>query len=131
MPFFLGNFLNFVVYISGGVLMNCGVYCLLEYLKLYDIHVSIEYHDKEISMLSLIKILEEYDIKAEGYYLKSVFKDAPYILFLPKQRHFMLVKKIGWFVLICDQNVKDVYIPYFLYKLIYQGYYLKIVLDNE
>ena len=111
--------------------MNCGIYCLQEYLKLYGMDFEFTYDKEEISMLDLVNILDELEIKAEGYYSKKICLEDPYIVYLPKQRHFMLVKKIGWFVLICDQNIKDVYIPYFLFKLIYQGYYLKIVLDND
>ena len=110
--------------------MNCGIYCLQEYLKLYHIEHVFPYDRHEISMLELVDLLKELSIESNGYYCKKVYKDAPYILYLPKQRHFMLVKKIGWFVLLSDQNVKDIYVPYFLYKFIYQGYYLKIVLDN-
>ena len=110
--------------------MNCGIYCLQEYLKLYKIDYAITYEKDEISMLELVEILKEYNIESNGYFCKRVCKEAPYIVYLAKQKHFMLVKKIGWFVLLCDQNIKDVYIPYFLFKFIYQGYYLKIVLDN-
>ena len=110
--------------------MNCGVYCLQEYLKLYDIEHIFQCDKPEISMLDMVNLLNDLSIEAYGYYCKRVYKNSPYILYLPKQKHFMLVKKIGWFVLLCDQNVKDIYVPYFLFKFIYQGYYLKIVLDN-
>ena len=111
--------------------MNCGIYCLQEYLKLYDIQCSFHYDKSEISMLELVQLLDNLSIEANGYYSKRVYKNAPYILYLPKHKHFMLVKKIGWFVLLSDQNIKDLYVPYFIYKFIYQGYLLKIVLDND
>ena len=106
--------------------MNCGIYCLKEYLKLYDIEVDLNYEKPVISMLEIVNILKQMQIEASGYYCKHVLHEEPYIIYLPKQKHFMLVKKIGWFVHLCDQRVHSVWLPYFLYLFIYQGYYLKI-----
>ena len=39
--------------------MNCGIYCLKEYLKLYDIEVDLNYEKPVISMLEIVNILKE------------------------------------------------------------------------
>ena len=106
--------------------MNCGLYCMQEYAKMYGIKLDVYYDKQYMSMLQMIEMLKSYGIYANGYYRKSVCKQAPYIIFLPNQKHFMLVKKIGYMVELCDQRISSVKIPYILFKFLYRGYYLKI-----
>ena len=106
--------------------MNCGLYCMHEYVKDYGIRLDVVWYKEYMSMLEMKELFERYGVYANGYYSSKICKQAPYILYLPKQKHFMLVKKVGWFVTLCDQRVGEIRIPYVLYWLIYQGYYLKI-----
>ena len=106
--------------------MNCGIICLQEYLQVLGISIELHYEQDWISMLELKEILESYQIQANGYYSLLAPKEAPYIIFLPKQKHFMLVKKVGWMVHLFDQNIKDIQIPYVLFLFIYQRYFFKI-----
>lgn len=114
--------------------MNCGVICLLEYLK----ELGLESDEvKEslmryvrypyVSMYEMMEVLQPFGIEMEAYHWNKIDKKGPYLIYLKKQKHFMLVKQVGWMVTLFDQRIQNVKIPYFLYRFLYQGYYLKIV----
>lgn len=114
--------------------MNCGIVCLIEYIKMLEqdseevIAVLNQYLDCTfLSIYDLMNILKEHDILLEAYYWKKIDRKGPYIIYLKKQKHFILVKQVGLMVTLYDQRIKNVKIPFLLFWLLYQGYYLKII----
>ena len=72
--------------------MNCGIYCLKEYLKLYEIEIDFNYDKQMISMLEIVNLLKEknVDVKCGNSILTdrdSMQKaiDCGYVVFLEKR----------------------------------------------
>ena len=116
--------------------VHCGLKCVEEYYS--SINKSFEAVSKEItarececgiSVYDLVECLRNDGISANAYKCFFMYLKAPYIIYLPKQKHFMLVKKIGWMVEIHDSNFGSKTIPFIVYLFIYQNYI--ITLDNN
>ena len=115
--------------------MRCGIECVSEYLKLLDVEVSFPISELEhrmtpkgISIYDIINVLEKHCIEAHVYKCFFVCPKPPFIVYLSRKKHYLLVKKTGLFVELFDNNVGWIKIPVFIYFFISKRYV--IVLDK-
>ena len=110
--------------------MNCGVYCAIEYLKQLNIgSADLEIAAKELeerlnnglSIYDLTEVLNKYDYPLEAYRSKFKAFKTPYIMYLRKQKHYLLVTKESGQYYVWDQKIGKQKVSLFILRIIYQG----------
>ncbi len=80
--------------------MNCGIYCVREYLSLKNIsekkiviQLVARITERGISIHDIISVLRDNGLKMKAFKARKLPQELPVILYLPFFRHFILVIK--------------------------------------
>lgn len=108
--------------------MNCGVFSCQEYIRSLGGRMSgktrrmLEEHVRqgEISIQDILDVMN-----ASGYLLQAYRTDyrlfvPPYIIYLPRSRHFLTVLSVGSTVKLMDNRLGSVEIPLLFYRILYR-----------
>ncbi len=110
--------------------MNCGVYCAVEYLKQLKISSKVlELIVKELeqrlveglSIYDLLQVLNKYGYHLAAYHSRFKAFKTPYIIYLRRQKHYLLVTKENEQYYVWDQKIGKQKVKPFILRLIYQG----------
>ena len=110
--------------------MNCGVYCAIEYLKQLNISSKVleilikelEERSKDgLNIYDLIEVLNNYGYPLKAYRSRFIAFKTPYIMYLPRQQHYLLITKEENQYYVWDQRIKKRKVHPLILKFIYQG----------
>ena len=114
--------------------MNCGVFCVREYLRLMGIDSGgiIKELDGRVTrrglvMQDIIEVLRDHGIVCEGYYDPEVCYDFPYIMYDAVYRHYYLViSGDDRHVWMCDPLLGYVRVRRWFFRLFWRKYYVSL-----
>ncbi len=115
--------------------MNCGIYCVREYLRLKDLydgkiisHLERQMNDRGISVLDIIMAFRDNGLNIGAFRCKEVPDELPVIMYLPFFRHFILVvKKDSRFCYIADSMLGCCRIPRAFFRFLFSNICLMMV----
>ncbi|MBQ4253931.1 MAG: hypothetical protein II712_03800 [Erysipelotrichaceae bacterium] len=115
--------------------MNCGIYCVREYLRLKNINeqniierLESELNEKGISVFAITKAFRENGMNMKAAKVKNVPNELPVILYLPSLRHFILViRKDRLFFYIADNLLGFSRIPRPFFRFLFSNVCLMMI----
>lgn len=115
--------------------MNCGIYCVREYMKILGIdgngiisELEKSVSESGISVFQIVNCFRNNGLKMKAFRDRKLPERYPFIVYLPFFHHFLLVKGRNHFTyLISDIILGTVSVPRPFFRFLFSNIYLMMI----